>query len=218
MQGVSCGKCAGKRKSTEEFIKECKFIHGDKYDYGKVVYSNSRSKIIIKCKKHGYFTQSPSSHLRGSGCCKCAKSLLGDRYRKYTTKGRNITNRLRGVFQSWIIRKAHYIPATTSRTFLISKLVGICNDELATYIESQFTEGMTWDTIHIDHHIPLSFFDPTKEEDLKMAWNYRNLRPLLVSDNCSKSAKLPDDWEAHLEMLREAVKDSPPLDMEALLR
>ena len=62
------------RKLTqEEFIQKAKEVHGDIYNYDKTIYKNSRTKIAIKCKKHGVFYQEPASHLRGNGCPICAK-------------------------------------------------------------------------------------------------------------------------------------------------
>jgi very-short-patch-repair endonuclease len=60
------------KSNTEEFIKKAKLKHGDKYDYSKVEYVNAITKIIIICKTHGDFLQTPNSHLSGSGCIKCA--------------------------------------------------------------------------------------------------------------------------------------------------
>jgi hypothetical protein len=57
---------------TEEFIKKAKLKHGDKYDYSKVEYLTSKTKVIIICKIHGDFEQSPNSHIsQKQGCPKC---------------------------------------------------------------------------------------------------------------------------------------------------
>jgi hypothetical protein len=32
-----------KKKTTEQFIDDAKIIHGDKYDYSKVIYINART-------------------------------------------------------------------------------------------------------------------------------------------------------------------------------
>ena len=61
-----------RKKSREEFIVKSKEIHGDKYDYDKIVYFNNKNKINIICDKHGVFEQSPAAHLKGSGCKKCS--------------------------------------------------------------------------------------------------------------------------------------------------
>ena len=61
-----------RRKPISEFIEESKNTHGDKYDYSKVEYINGNTKVIIICKKHGEFPQTPNSHIQGNGCSKCA--------------------------------------------------------------------------------------------------------------------------------------------------
>lgn len=73
LSGQGCPKCLGKYKTTEEFIKEAKEIHGNKYDYSKVKYVNSSNKVTIVCLIHGEFKQKPNGHLSGKGCPKCAK-------------------------------------------------------------------------------------------------------------------------------------------------
>jgi Uri superfamily endonuclease len=78
LKGQGCNKCgyivrANKTKTTnEEFIKKAKLVHNDKYDYSKVDYKNSNTRIIIICKEHGEFLQIPSDHLSGFGCAKCS--------------------------------------------------------------------------------------------------------------------------------------------------
>ena len=59
------------RKTNDEFIKEAMMIHFDRFDYSLVNYKSNKTKIKIVCKKHGFFEQTPKSHLKGSGCIKC---------------------------------------------------------------------------------------------------------------------------------------------------
>ena len=59
--------------TTKEFIKKAREVHGDKYDYSKVEYVNSRTKVCIICKRHGEFWQSPNIHLQNKGCIKCGR-------------------------------------------------------------------------------------------------------------------------------------------------
>lgn len=71
-RGHGCPKCAGMEKgSTEEFIKKARLVHGNRYNYFKVVYSNNKTKVCIICPEHSEFWQTPDSHLRGSGCPQC---------------------------------------------------------------------------------------------------------------------------------------------------
>jgi hypothetical protein len=57
--------------TTEQFIKQLKKIHGNKYDYSKTVYNGIRNKIIIICKIHGEISVSAESHFKGSNCKFC---------------------------------------------------------------------------------------------------------------------------------------------------
>ena len=62
-----------KKKTKEEFIKKAIEKHGDKYDYSKVEYVGTHTKVCIICPnpEHGEFEQTPSNHLQGHGCPKC---------------------------------------------------------------------------------------------------------------------------------------------------
>lgn len=60
-----------KRKTTEQFIEDARAIHGDKYDYSKVEYVNSRTKVCIICPIHGEFFQEANGHIQGKKCYLC---------------------------------------------------------------------------------------------------------------------------------------------------
>ena len=74
LNGTGCPKCQGLYKTNEEFINECKLIHGDIYNYSLIEYIKSSVKVKIICKKHGEFLQTASKHLSGQGCNKCRES------------------------------------------------------------------------------------------------------------------------------------------------
>lgn len=61
-----------KKMTKEEFIIKAKEIHGDKYDYSKVEYKNTKTKVCIICPEHGEFWMRPCDHLnRKYGCHIC---------------------------------------------------------------------------------------------------------------------------------------------------
>lgn len=80
MKGSGCPKCSiieqheKQKKSIDEFISDSIKVHGDLYDYSMVEYVDSKSEVIIICKKHGEFHQSPNNHQRGQGCPNCNSS------------------------------------------------------------------------------------------------------------------------------------------------
>lgn len=63
------------KKLTEEVISRFRNVHGDKYDYSKVVYVDMNSKVTIICPEHGEFEQTPAKHInRKHGCPRCKQS------------------------------------------------------------------------------------------------------------------------------------------------
>jgi hypothetical protein len=56
-----------------KFIEKAKLIHGDKFDYSLVEYTESKFKVKIICPIHGEFEQRASGHLSGYGCSKCSQ-------------------------------------------------------------------------------------------------------------------------------------------------
>ncbi|HSW91703.1 MAG TPA: hypothetical protein VLG09_03600 [Candidatus Saccharimonadales bacterium] len=70
-------------------------------------------------------------------------------------------------------------------------LTGCDAEFLRGYLEGQFTPGMTWENIHIDHHIPCDAFDLTDPKQQEQCFHYSNLKPLLGPENLKKGKKMP---------------------------
>lgn len=88
------------------------------------------------------------------------------------------------VYDGWNIRSGQAV-----------RLLGCTMAEFVAYIESLWSDGMTWenwtrDGWHIDHIVPLAAFDLSDEEQVKAACHYTNLRPLWAKDNLRKGAKV----------------------------
>lgn len=72
-----CNKCSNVTKSKklsftkDEFIERAIKIHGNTFNYSKVEYINTNSKVTITCKEHGDFEQRPHDHIskiKKQGC------------------------------------------------------------------------------------------------------------------------------------------------------
>ena len=73
LKGQGCRQC-GKQKvtNTEEFKREATKIHGDIYNYDKVIYRTSLTKVVVTCRIHKDFEVSPNNHIsKKSGCPRC---------------------------------------------------------------------------------------------------------------------------------------------------
>lgn len=96
-----CNECGKKQRalsqtfSKQDFINKANCVHNNKYNYSKVNYINSQTKIIIICEEHGEFLQKPNSHLQGYGCNRCA-IIKNSNNCRYTTH--EITKKFLDIF------------------------------------------------------------------------------------------------------------------------
>ena len=109
--------------------------------------------------------------------------MMNDEHYHHCTKLRGrlgaILNRRNNLSRS---RKRHSYNA----------LIGCSPAFLVKWIESQFTEGMTWDNIHVDHMLPCKNFEL---KDVEKGFHYTNLQPLSAHANLSKGAKIEYDMK-----------------------
>lgn len=121
---------------------------------------------------------------------------LREHHRKYEVDHRRksiqakIRHNLRNRLWIALLRQNARKQASTS------ELVGCSISDLIIYLEKQFKPGMSWDNrseFHIDHKLPLNWFDLTDIEQQKKAFHYTNLQPLWAKDNMQKGSKL---WKA----------------------
>ncbi len=87
--GQGCPKCSDLKfknsmfeKYKSEVIDKFILVHGKEYDYSKVNYKSSKSKVEIICSKHGSFWQTPNRHLSGTRCPKCVNEENGGAYHR----------------------------------------------------------------------------------------------------------------------------------------
>ena len=76
----------------------------------------------------------------------------------------------------------------------IEKYVGLNRFELEKHIDklllpemNRLNYGITW---QLDHIVPVHLFDLSKEEDIKLCYNYNNLFPLLEKHNTHKGGSI----------------------------
>lgn len=91
---------------------------------------------------------------------------------------------------------------------LYKSIINCAPKFLYDYMESKFEPGMTWENYgsywSIDHIIPCVAFDWTIKQHLLWCWDYKNLRPLIATENSIKQDYLPNGLTA-----REMKRDNP---------
>ena len=77
-KGQGCKKCAINLVSKSNAYTQEQFISIVKNKYPQMcfdetIYINAKTKVTIKCPKHGYYSTGPRQLLIGSGCYKCGR-------------------------------------------------------------------------------------------------------------------------------------------------
>lgn len=93
------------------------------------------------------------------------------------------------------------------------ELLGCSIEEFRHHLEQQFEPGMTWSNYgkggwHIDHIVPVMWFDLTNKREALICFNYRNCRPLWSKENGSKNDQLPRNYLFIVEQINKEVNGS----------
>lgn len=84
LRGHDCPICGRDKTKTgrDEFIRRARAVHGNRYDYSRVVYKRTNEKVEIICPVHGSFWQTPQCHISSKqNCPKCAAEEGGQKRR-----------------------------------------------------------------------------------------------------------------------------------------
>lgn len=172
------------RKRKGRYYKESRYVER-KRRYAK----KNREKLNLRARK---WREANSEKVRKIQKRCQRRRVLNGKSRAYHNKRyhndpkyrliENLRTRLWGAFRAQGLRK------TTSTM----KLCGCSLEKLKQHLESQFTDGMSWENKgkwHIDHIRPVSSFDLSDVEEQKKCFHYTNLQPLWALDNMRKGAK-----------------------------
>ena len=174
---IICYKKRQYTKNNKEKISKIK----------KLYYENNKEIILLKRKNY----LKNGGNLTYNEWCKQKRKKDG-----FFSKITSIRNRINQILKQKRINK-------NNNTI---KYIGCDLKNLKEYIETQFTEGMSWDNQgewHLDHYYPVSLAET--EEDMYIFNHYTNFQPLWAKDNLSKSNKVPDGFEEWYEMMKEKV-------------
>ena len=151
-------------------------------------YEEKKEHILNKCKKYRAKNKEKiSAYFKDYTQRNLQKINERNKKRRKTDPTFNIKCNLRSRLST--VLKGNKKSATTE------KLLGCTYKEARLHLESQFTDGMSWDNYglfgwHIDHIIPCASFDLSDPEQQRQCFHYTNLQPLWAEDNLRKSDKI----------------------------
>jgi hypothetical protein len=89
-------------KTTEQFISESQSIHGNKYNYTRVIYTTVKLKVCIICPKHGEFFMRPGDHIHSKqGCRACSNDAKCNTTQMFIEKATIVHN---GVYDYSLVK------------------------------------------------------------------------------------------------------------------
>ena len=78
----------------------------------------------------------------------------------------------------------------STKSISTKEILGINIDSSKKWIEWQMTPEMNWTNIEIDHVKPICMFNISDDEELKLAFNWKNTQPLLKEVHLRKVLNL----------------------------
>jgi hypothetical protein len=191
IDGVLSRKCKAYNttKKIEDFPKNENCLNGRERKCSRCVYEQNKrnGSLAPTDASREYERNRRKSHGRAY------KDKENAWRREYTKKNPNfelaltLRARVRGAFKAinWT-KKGSSV-----------ELLGTSVENARKYIESLWLPGMSWenhgfgdDKWHIDHVVPVTAHDLTKEDEQLRCFHYTNLQPLWQKDNLQKSNKI----------------------------
>lgn len=159
----------------------------------RIKYKTNSSAILARNKKWqeqnpGYKSEYDKVYQQANTVRKSANALRSYHKRKTTDPSFVIARTVRA-------RVFFAVKNKSTKAFGTTELLGCSIEHLIKHLESQFTDGMSWDTFgrkgwHIDHILPCDCFDLTDVEQQKKCFHFTNLQPLWWIDNLKKGSKV----------------------------
>ena len=188
--GPLCRKCYRaqphiKNREKQSRLKKLNHYNSVARDYRE----NNKDKVRAKDKKW-YEANSQAVSKRKKIYKKVNKDRINSYENKYQ-KNRRIKDTAFKIKCNLRSRLSKAVSGNFKSGSAVKDL-GCSIEDLKKHLESQFTEGMSWENYgkwHIDHIKPLALYDLQDPQQFEEACRYKNLQPLWAEDNLRKGAR-----------------------------
>jgi len=186
------------RKKARESAKQRRSENPEKYrEYKREYYAKNKKKCRLAAKKYRENNRDKvleylkEYHKKNRDRESEYSRKRNKEYRENNPNAR-ISGNLRASMRQALLNKS------ADKLGSFKEMTGCTPKELKTYLETLFSDGMSWDNYgvhgwHIDHIRPCASFDLTKKDQQKKCFNYKNLQPLWARENLKKGASL--EWQ-----------------------
>ena len=161
-------------------------------------YKSTHHKTEFKCTKpqclYIWTTSWNSVSNKRSGCPKCAGQVVSSDEKIIASFRSKLRFRL-----SQMVKHGYLSVRCDKDDIYMNTITNHWTSQLDS-LPKEPTDGLNW---HLDHIIPVSKFDHSDIEQVKLCWDYRNIQWLTQRQNCSKGYRLMpqyfNDW--HYQVL-----------------
>ena len=223
MRIKTCSKCKKlknyadfhKNKTTSDgLVAWCKSCLRAKYQKKNKDKIEAKNKRIAYNKKHKKAKASHRAKERYQRDIEASRAKQRESDRRRKAKRREYDRKRRAtdpVYRATLAHRARIRKAliNNSKSSSSTELTGCSIKQFRQNLESQFTEGMSWDNYgkrgwHIDHIIPCASFDLSDPAQQRACFHYTNQQPLWAKNNESKGDRIPDNHQPELPINYEA--------------
>lgn len=211
--GQGCPKCgrisANKNIALDylTFLERAEKIHQNRYEYFEESFSNYTSKMEIFCSEHGFFKQTPHTHVSmRAGCPKCGliksarsnqkgwesvlilfRDIHGDKYKYDESTYKDVSSKMKisCSIHGWFLQKPyqHYSGSGCNECAIID----VHNRQKIDFIEfkerSQREHGYRYEYFEEDY---IDIFTPVKISCEKHGYFYQKPRDHYRGSGCPK--------------------------------
>jgi len=182
-----------KRDELNEYAKQWRLNNKDKQKkYNEDRWNNKRDECVARNKK--YWAENKDEYSKkNKDYYKNNKEKISKKNSEYERKRSKEDElyRLKKIYRTRT--KIAFKQKGFEKPTKTTDLIGCSPEDFKKYLESKFTEGMTWENRglkgwHLDHIIPLCSAKNKKE--LEILCHYTNIQPLWWQDNLKKGSSI----------------------------